>query len=159
LNLFRLPGEAQRIDRLMEGFSEQYFVHNPGSIFKNASTVYVMAFSAIMLNTDAHNPAIRKQNKMTKKQFFTSNRGMNDGENFPEEYLSDLYDRIVNNEIKMDTPGGNAEYANADRRGFLYKQSGRMKAWKRQWFILMNNCLYYFNSKNVWHSLTLCCKL
>jgi len=132
----------------MEGFAEQYFAHNPGTVFKSTSAVYVMAFSTIMLNTDAHNPAIKKQNRMTKKQFFQTNRGMNDGESFPDEFLGELYDRIVSNEIKMDT-GTQGEYANADRRGFLYKQSGRMKTWKRQWFILMNNCLYYFNRKEV----------
>lgn len=32
-------------------------------------------------------------------------RGINDGENFPEDYLGDVYDRIVLDEIKMMEDG------------------------------------------------------
>uniref|UniRef100_A0A061RZG9 Brefeldin a-inhibited guanine nucleotide-exchange protein 2-like n=1 Tax=Tetraselmis sp. GSL018 TaxID=582737 RepID=A0A061RZG9_9CHLO len=96
---FRLPGEAQKIDRLMEKFAERYFMDNPSSLFKSADVAYVLAFSVIMLNTDAHNPMVKV--KMTKEGFISNNRGINDGHDLPQEYLSDLYDRIVSNEIKM----------------------------------------------------------
>ncbi|GKC85045.1 brefeldin A-inhibited guanine nucleotide-exchange protein 5 [Tanacetum coccineum] len=52
---FRLPGEAQKIDRIMENFAECYRAENPG-LFKNADTAYAYAYAIIMLNTDAHNP-------------------------------------------------------------------------------------------------------
>jgi hypothetical protein len=55
---FRLPGEAQKIDRLMEKFAERFVKCNPGS-FKSADVAYVLAYSVIMLNTDAHNPQVR----------------------------------------------------------------------------------------------------
>ena len=49
---FRLPGESQKIDRLMEKFASRYCECNPRQdIFKNADTVYVLAFSVIMLTT------------------------------------------------------------------------------------------------------------
>src|SRR5690348_16727302 len=35
LGTFRLPGEAQKIDKIMEKFAERYFNQNPG-IFTNA---------------------------------------------------------------------------------------------------------------------------
>ena len=54
----RLPGEAQKIDRLMEKFAERYVKCNPAS-FKSADVAYVLAYSVIMLNTDAHNPQVR----------------------------------------------------------------------------------------------------
>ena len=54
---FRLPGEAQKIDRLMEKFAERYVKCN-GSSFKSADVAYVLAYSVIMLNTDAHNPQV-----------------------------------------------------------------------------------------------------
>ncbi len=54
---FRLPGEAQKIDRLMEKFAERYVSCNPGA-FKSADVCYVLAYSVIMLNTDAHNPQV-----------------------------------------------------------------------------------------------------
>lgn len=52
-----------------------------------------------MLNTDAHSPQIK--NRMTKPQFIRNNRGINQGEDLPEDYLSGLYDEILNNEIRM----------------------------------------------------------
>ena len=53
----------------MEMFAQRYFSQNPGSIFANQDTCYVLAFAVIMLNTDLHNPAIKKEKKMTKQQW------------------------------------------------------------------------------------------
>lgn len=58
LNGFRLPGEAQKIDRLMEKFAERFVNCNPEA-FKSADVAYVLAYSVIMLNTDAHNPQVK----------------------------------------------------------------------------------------------------
>ncbi|TYH94023.1 hypothetical protein ES332_A12G013100v1 [Gossypium tomentosum] len=96
---FRLPGEAQKIDRIMEKFAERYCKCNPNS-FTSADTAYVLAYSVIMLNTDAHNNMVK--DKMTKSDFIRNNRGINDGKDLPEEYLGALYDQIVKNEIKMN---------------------------------------------------------
>ena len=73
---FRLPGEAQKIDRLMEKFAERFCRANPGA-FKNADTAYVLSYSVIMLNTDAHNPMVKQ--KMSKAEFLKNNRGIDDG--------------------------------------------------------------------------------
>ncbi|KAK9667084.1 hypothetical protein RND81_14G231700 [Saponaria officinalis] len=96
---FRLPGEAQKIDRIMEKFAERYCKCNPNS-FKSADTAYVLAYSVIMLNTDAHNNMVK--DKMTKADFIRNNRGIDDGKDLPEEYLGAIYDQIVKNEIKMN---------------------------------------------------------
>ncbi|KAK2432201.1 SEC7 guanine nucleotide exchange family protein [Trifolium repens] len=95
---FRLPGEAQKIDRIMEKFAERFCKCNPSS-FSSADTAYVLAYSVIMLNTDAHNNMVK--DKMTKADFIRNNRGIDDGKDLPEEYLGALYDKIVRNEIKM----------------------------------------------------------
>uniref|UniRef100_A0A0D9VD96 SEC7 domain-containing protein n=1 Tax=Leersia perrieri TaxID=77586 RepID=A0A0D9VD96_9ORYZ len=95
---FRLPGEAQKIDRIMEKFAERYCKCNPNS-FTSADTAYVLAYSVIMLNTDAHNTMVK--DKMSKSDFIRNNRGIDDGKDLPEDYLSTLYDQIVKNEIKM----------------------------------------------------------
>eukprot|EP00962_Isochrysis_galbana_P037861 scaffold13315_cov115-Isochrysis_galbana.AAC.6 len=58
LSLFWLPGEAQKIDRMMEKFAERYCSQNEG-VFANADTAYVLAYSLIMLNTDAHSSQAR----------------------------------------------------------------------------------------------------
>lgn len=64
LSGFRLPGEAQKIDRLMEKFAERFVSCNPDA-FKSADVGYVLAYSVILLNTDAHNSQVK--NKMTKQ--------------------------------------------------------------------------------------------
>ena len=38
---------------------------------------------------------------MTKAQYIKMNHGINDSRDLPEEYLSDIYDEIPDNEIKM----------------------------------------------------------
>ncbi|XP_022770305.1 brefeldin A-inhibited guanine nucleotide-exchange protein 2-like [Durio zibethinus] len=95
---FRLPGEAQKIDRIMEKFAERYCKCNPKA-FISADTAYVLAYSVILLNTDAHNPMVK--NKMSADDFIRNNRGIDDGKDLPEDYLRSLFERISRNEIKM----------------------------------------------------------
>jgi len=99
LQAFRLPGEAQKIDRFMLKFAERYIAGNTQTPFANADTAYVLAYSTILLNTDAHSPQVKK--RMTKTDFVKNNRGINDGEDLPEELLHNIFDDIVSNEIRM----------------------------------------------------------
>ncbi|KAJ2734898.1 guanine nucleotide exchange protein for ADP-robosylation factor, partial [Coemansia sp. BCRC 34962] len=99
LQSFRLPGEGQKIDRFMLKFAERYVMGNPGSGFANADTVYVLAYSTIMLNTDQHSPQVK--NRMTKAEFINNNRGINDGKNLDPALLERIYEQIAHNEIKM----------------------------------------------------------
>ena len=59
----------------------------------------MLAYSTVLLNTDAHNPQVK--NRMTKAGFIANNRGINDGHDLPEDLLNSIYDDIVNNEIRM----------------------------------------------------------
>ncbi|WFC97503.1 guanine nucleotide exchange protein for ADP-robosylation factor [Malassezia yamatoensis] len=98
LQAFRLPGEAQKIDRYMLKFAERYVAGNKGA-FANADTAYVLAYSVIMLNTDAHNPQVKQ--RMTLQDFIKNNAGIDDGGNLPDDFLRSIYDEIQRNEIKM----------------------------------------------------------
>ncbi|KAG7635153.1 Sec7 C-terminal [Arabidopsis suecica] len=112
---FRLPGEAQKIDRIMEKFAERYCKCNP-KVFTSADTAYVLAYSVIMLNTDAHNPMVK--NKMSADDFIRNNRGIDDGKDLPADYMRSLYERITKHEIKMkedDLPLQQKQYANSNR--------------------------------------------
>ncbi|KAJ1978064.1 guanine nucleotide exchange protein for ADP-robosylation factor [Dimargaris xerosporica] len=93
---FRLPGESQKIDRFMLKFAERYVEGNPET-FANADTAYVLAYSVIMLNTDAHSPQVK--HRMTKQDFVKNNRGIDENADLPEEYLGAIYDEIQNDEI------------------------------------------------------------
>lgn len=99
---FRLPGEAQKIDRIMEKFAERYCKDNPGKdwyepgyrfhshfsgthicgchegTFRTADAAYLLSFAIIMLNTDAHNPMV--DNKMSREDFVLMNAASGGGD-------------------------------------------------------------------------------
>jgi brefeldin A-inhibited guanine nucleotide-exchange protein len=116
LQSFRLPGEAQKIDRFMLKFANRYVTGNPNA-FANADTAYVLAFSVIMLNTDLHSGKIVK--RMTKEGFIKNNKGINDNSDLPDEYLMAIYDEILSNEIVL-----RSEREAAAANGILQPTSG-----------------------------------
>jgi brefeldin A-inhibited guanine nucleotide-exchange protein len=99
LQSFRLPGEAQKIDRFMLKFAERYLTGNPNA-FANADTAYVLAYSVIMLNTDQHSTKL-KGRRMNVDDFIKNNRGINDGQDLPAEYLTGIFEEIAHNEIVL----------------------------------------------------------
>ncbi|CAM9504553.1 unnamed protein product [Chrysoparadoxa australica] len=100
LSGFRLPGEAQKIDRIMEKFAERYCSQNPGA-FPSADTAFILGFSIIMLNTDLHNPAIKEERRMTKEGFILNNRGISAGQDIDDKMLGAIYDRILDRPIAL----------------------------------------------------------
>ncbi|XP_019057827.1 PREDICTED: brefeldin A-inhibited guanine nucleotide-exchange protein 5 isoform X1 [Tarenaya hassleriana] len=111
---FRLPGEAQKIDRIMEKFAERYCADNPG-LFKNADTAYVLAYAVIMLNTDAHNPMVWP--KMSKSDFIRMNATNDPEDCAPTELLEEIYDSIVKEEIKLKDADSSIKKYNGQRPG------------------------------------------
>jgi hypothetical protein len=105
---FRLPGEAQRIDRLMSTFSRCFFEDNAGCPeecpFQNQDTVFLLVFAIIMLNTDLHKVAhrTRRSKKMTKADFINNLRGVENGHDIDFEYLASVYDAIQADPIVMN---------------------------------------------------------
>jgi len=103
LRLFRLPGEAQKIDRIMKGFANYFSSLSSDPMFSDCDSVYLLAFSAVMLNTDAHNANV--DHKMSMAQFVLN---MDNAllemkkQTFPKEFLEDLYRRIIKQEISMN---------------------------------------------------------
>lgn len=141
---FRLPGEAQKIDRIMECFAQRYFEVNAG-VFPHQDNAYLLAFSLIMLNTDLHNPSIKT--KITKEQFIKNNTNTGLEYDIGPDLLSKMYDAIKAREITLETEDtlfGNSVIV---KMGWLTKQGGRIKTWKRRWFILSDQVLYYFKDK------------
>ena len=61
LESFRLPGEAQKINRIMESFGTAYHAQQCAALFRNADAVYILAYSVILLNTDQHNSQARRR--------------------------------------------------------------------------------------------------
>ncbi len=68
LSKFRLPGESQKIDRIMEKFAGRFVENNKKlDIFASADAAYVLAYSIIMLTTDLHNAQVSLLTYMYRK--------------------------------------------------------------------------------------------
>uniref|UniRef100_A0A2K6CGV4 IQ motif and Sec7 domain ArfGEF 3 n=1 Tax=Macaca nemestrina TaxID=9545 RepID=A0A2K6CGV4_MACNE len=52
----RVQGEAQKVERLIEAFSQRYCMCNPQVVqqFHNPDTIFILAFAIILLNTDMY---------------------------------------------------------------------------------------------------------
>jgi len=99
---FRMPGEAQKIERLMEVFSQRFCVCNPDMAAKLNSTdsVFIMAFAIILLNTDLHTPNLKPEKRMKPEDFVRNLRGIDDGSDVDREVLNGVYERIRNSEFR-----------------------------------------------------------
>lgn len=83
-----LPKETQQIDRVIEAFAQRYDACEPG-LFGAKDNGYVLAFSMMMLHTDAFNR--HNKNKMTKADYVRNTRL--DGVN--ETVLEVFFDNIT----------------------------------------------------------------
>ncbi|TFY81538.1 hypothetical protein EWM64_g2470 [Hericium alpestre] len=83
-----LPRETQQIDRVMECFASKYRQCNP-DLFVSEDHPYILAFSLIMLHTDAFNKSNKR--KMSKADYIKNTRlpGV------APEVLDYFYDNIV----------------------------------------------------------------
>ncbi|PKA57198.1 ARF guanine-nucleotide exchange factor GNL2 [Apostasia shenzhenica] len=104
LETFRLPGESQKIHRILEAFSERFYEHHLSEIFANMDSVCILCYSLIMLNTDQHNPQVKK--KMTEEEFIRNNRAINGGMDLPREFLTELFHSIASNAITLSGSAG-----------------------------------------------------
>ncbi|KAG5439555.1 hypothetical protein PCANB_002131 [Pneumocystis canis] len=96
LTSFRLPGESQQIERILEKFSNKYYETNPSEI-ETADAAFVLAYSITMLNVDLHNTQVKK--RMTIEEYTKNMRNLNNNKDFDPEYLKTIYEAIRSNEI------------------------------------------------------------
>ncbi|KAF9416739.1 hypothetical protein BGZ94_010146 [Podila epigama] len=89
---FHFPKEAQQIDRVLEAFAFRYHVCNR-HLFRSAEIVYTIAFSLMLLHTDAHNKNVRY--KMTKEQYVKQAKSIEGVNTVPTDILEILYDNIT----------------------------------------------------------------
>ena len=113
--------------------------------------MYILSFSVIMLNTDLHNASIAENKKMTREGFIRNNQGINDGEDVPVEVLDALFTKIQEDEIRMNEgdqwEGEVVTFMAPHKAGWLSKQThSAFQSWHRQWFVLSEHVLYYFNA-------------
>ncbi|KAG7389950.1 hypothetical protein PHYPSEUDO_009208 [Phytophthora pseudosyringae] len=106
LSRFELPSEAQKIDRILQAFATAYHASNPDSDqCPSEDAVYTLAFSVLLLNTDAHNPRLARRFKMSRADFICNyhrlgGEGGSARPDVPDWYLGQCYDLFVSDAIK-----------------------------------------------------------
>jgi len=93
LTTFSLPGESQKIGRIMESFGQKFHEQNPEQ-FQSPDGAVILAFSSVMLSTDLHNPNIKPKKKMTREGFIRNNRGIDAEKDIKREILEGIYTDI-----------------------------------------------------------------
>ncbi|AQZ15483.1 GEA2 (YEL022W) and GEA1 (YJR031C) [Zygosaccharomyces parabailii] len=113
LTKFRLPGESQQIERIIEAFSARYVdcqnyelskvnqnnEEDLAAIQPDADSVFILSYSIIMLNTDLHNPQVKEH--MSFEDYCSNLKGCYNQQNFPPWYLDRIYCSIRDKEIVM----------------------------------------------------------
>ncbi|KAK2958020.1 putative Brefeldin A-inhibited guanine nucleotide-exchange protein 2 [Blattamonas nauphoetae] len=93
LQLFRIPGEGQKIMRILDEFGKEYLRQNPGS-FPDSDAAFNCAYTSLAIHSMAHSNIMAvlpvesfiEQNETTGKSV---------------EYLTALYHRLLQHEIKI----------------------------------------------------------
>uniref|UniRef100_A0A8C9Z1J1 IQ motif and Sec7 domain ArfGEF 2 n=1 Tax=Sander lucioperca TaxID=283035 RepID=A0A8C9Z1J1_SANLU len=100
----KVQGEAQKVERLIEAFSQRYCVCNPTLIrqFQNPDTIFILAFAIILLNTDMYSPNIKAERKMKLEDFIKNLRGVDNGQDIPRDLLVGIYQRIQKWELRTN---------------------------------------------------------
>ncbi|XP_073958776.1 uncharacterized protein isoform X3 [Choristoneura fumiferana] len=99
---FRLPGEAQKIERLVEAFARRYCVCNTDFVqrLRTQDTIFVLAFAIIMLNTDLHTPNLKPEARMSLDDFVRNLRGIDDCGDIDRDMLAGIYERVKSSEFR-----------------------------------------------------------
>nr|CDP93601.1 BMA-GBF-1, isoform g [Brugia malayi] len=121
LEAFRLPGEAAEISMVMQHFADHWYIAN-GEPFNHVDAAFTLAYAVIMLNTDQHNPQVRKNQRPMQAECFKRNlSGTNGGQDFDPAMLDEMYNAIrhvikINEEIVMP-----AEQVGIVKENYLWK--------------------------------------
>nr|XP_057906586.1 IQ motif and SEC7 domain-containing protein 1 [Doryrhamphus excisus] len=100
----KVQGEAQKVERLIEAFSQRYCVCNPVLVrqFQNPDTIFILAFAIILLNTDMYSPNVKAERKMKLEDFIKNLRGVDNGQDIPRDLLVGIYQRIQKWELRTN---------------------------------------------------------
>ncbi|RWS16968.1 IQ motif and SEC7 domain-containing protein 1-like protein [Dinothrombium tinctorium] len=148
---FRFPGEAQKIEKIVDLFACRYYecnlnmkhvIYNCRKHEENSNEaltrdeIFILSFAIIMLNTDLHVP--QNKQRMTSQQWIKNLRGVFQGGDLKDKFLLDIYERVKNNELKTG----------ADHCSHVYKVQQSLVSNK----VLPNLCV-------TWRRLVCFCRL
>jgi len=96
LDYVKVPGEAQKIEKIMEVFGKRFNKCNSSfaSKLKCQESIVTLAFAIMLLNTDLHTPSLKADKKMLEKEFMNNLKLADDGHDFDHKLLKSVYKGI-----------------------------------------------------------------
>lgn len=153
LDRFLLPGESQKVDRIMQVFAQKYYKYNQNNPLSSTTAAYTLSYLAIMLQTDLHNPQVK--DKMKLVDFIKLARGINDGQDLSPEYLTSLYNRIskrplaLHDQVRAEKSAQEAINSNIRKKQYMFIQESKEMLQKGKDLIKTQKESVYF-SVNSW---------
>ena len=106
LQSFRLPGEGQIVDRIMEIFGQKFASDNPNGSDgcqeeMSPDCVFLLAYATMMMQTSLHNPNAAKS-RMTLDGFSKMLKGINSGGNLQPKFIQKIYEEVESNPFTLN---------------------------------------------------------
>ncbi|PAA53267.1 hypothetical protein BOX15_Mlig014986g1, partial [Macrostomum lignano] len=143
---FKMIGESQVIERTMEIFSAAYHRQNPDFPL-TAEQLFILCYACMMLQTSLHNASAKRDKSLSTVEGFHSLLGRSDLKNLDRQFVKEIFDDIKAQPFVSDDAVdelGGIEPGAIEKSGYLQKQGGSVKSWKRRFFVLSSNHLSYY---------------
>ena len=100
MTLFEMPGEGQKVERILENFGLKYANDNPDHYIPDGA--HMICFLLVMLHTNVYNPNVA--DKMTLAQFISIGKDIkNDDKTISVETLTRFYTEILAQPLAVHT--------------------------------------------------------
>ncbi|KAI3407604.1 hypothetical protein GPALN_015044 [Globodera pallida] len=105
LKYIRLPLEAQKIDHIIQAFSQHYVACNRHRLcaLDTPDAMYILAFAVIMLNTDLHTPSLKDSRRMKLDEFVQNLYRLEEARHMDRNILAGIYERVKLLEFQAGT--------------------------------------------------------
>ena len=101
LHTVQIPGEPQKIEKIMEMFGKRFNKCNPNfaNKLKNTESIATLCVAIMLLNTDIHTPDLKPDKKLIEKDFYAQLKGADGGRDFDKKLLSNIYKSVKKQEF------------------------------------------------------------
>lgn len=100
LSSFRIVGEGQIVDRLLDMFSVAFYDSHKDTFFHDAASVHLFSVAWLMLHTSMHNKNVVKKDTLT--DFLSLLKGQNNNEDYDTQFLTDIYNSVKRSKILIE---------------------------------------------------------
>ena len=102
LQAVQIPGDAAKIEKIMEMFGKRFLKCNPsfGAKLKSTESVATLCVAIMLLNTDIHTQDIKPDKKLIEKDFMSQLKGADGGRDFDQKLLKAIYKSVKKQEFQ-----------------------------------------------------------